>query len=112
MVRLVFIRYMELLFMLNLCFFFLCEGPSRYIRIITIKEKRNFLQSRALCLDEEQPYTDYFYHQDYNVDKVKLPCQLLQPDGVYVLIDYSGQSRDAEAEGQAFRSEAVRQDLR
>lgn len=53
-------------------------------RVVTIEDNRNLFERRSTSLGEQEENTQALDDENDNVNKVKLPVQCLETDGVHV----------------------------
>lgn len=53
------------------------------ICILTVEKTRNFFKRGTLRLHKEEPDGETFENEDGNVDKIILPAEILQTNGIH-----------------------------
>ena len=90
-------------------------GSSCNWCVVTVKQLSNLLECRATRLDVVEVDNETLGNEDSDVEEVELPSQLLDADGVDVLVEDTAKGGEAEAEAEAQRealgADLVRQDL-
>lgn len=79
--------------------------------VVTIKLLRNFLQRWATRLYVVEVNDQTLDDEDDNVDEVELPGQVLDADGIDVLVEDAAERREAEAQREPLGADLVRKDL-
>lgn len=72
----------------------------------------NFTSLLTLGFWEEEVNDNHFGNQNYNVDEIEFPCDLLESDGVDPLADQAGNGDEGPAESHPFRTELIWKNFR